>query len=364
MIVKILSVKTKNHSYNINIGRNIFNYAKDIFYPFEKGKRCILVTNNTISKIWKQQVLKYFSKHKIIVDKFILSDGENYKTLNSVNLLLTFLLKKLHDRRSILIALGGGVIGDITGFAASIYQRGIHFVQIPTTLLSQVDASIGGKTGVNHALGKNMVGTFWQPESVIIDFNFLTTLPYKQLISGLSEVIKYAISFDYDFFEWLEKNMKKILSLDTDSILYCIQKCCLIKSKIVTLDEREKGCRIFLNLGHTYGHAIEAFFKYSNFLHGEAVSIGMVMSIRTSEILGILNSNDGARMINLIKSADLPIIAPQDMSPECYLSYMMRDKKSYSGNIQLIIPIAIGQVKVIHNVNQDVILSAIHACLN
>ncbi|QCI26145.1 3-dehydroquinate synthase [Buchnera aphidicola] len=364
MIIHKIPVITKNHSYDIYLGNNIFNKFEYKFYPFQTGDRCILVTNQTIFKIWKKKILQYFSNHQITVDTFILADGENHKTLYSINLLLTFLLEKLHDRRSILIAFGGGVIGDITGFAASIYQRGIRFVQLPTTFLSQVDAAIGGKTGVNHELGKNMIGTFWQPESVITNIEFLNTLPYQQLISGLAEVIKYAISFDYMFFEWLEKNIKKILSLDPITILYCIQKCCKIKSKIVNLDEHEKGCRLFLNLGHTYGHAIEAYFKYTNWLHGEAVAIGMVMSIYTSQILGIISFHDGKRMISLIKNADLPIYAPRNMSPKCYLSYMMRDKKSHSGKIKLIIPSAIGKVKILKDVNQNIIFSAIQKCLN
>ncbi|CAL4043631.1 3-dehydroquinate synthase [Buchnera aphidicola (Takecallis arundicolens)] len=361
-MIKTLFVKTKSHTYPINIGYNIFNQTH-IFSPFKRGDRCLLLTNNTISILWKKKILKYFSEHEIIVDEFIVSDGENYKTLNSINLLLTDLLKKLHDRNSILIALGGGVIGDMGGFAASIYQRGIRFVQIPTTLLSQVDAAIGGKTGVNHILGKNMIGTFWQPESVITDIDFLSTLPYKQLVSGVSEVIKYAISFDYIFFRWLEKNVKKILSLDLDSVLYCIYKCCELKNNIVSIDEREKNCRLLLNLGHTFGHAIEAHFKYSHWLHGEAVSVGMVMAIRTSEILGIINTNDAKRMINLIKHADLPIHAPKDMHPESYLKYMIRDKKSYSGIIQLIVPTAIGKLQVLQNVQQDIIINVIKSCL-
>ncbi|XAJ74818.1 3-dehydroquinate synthase [Buchnera aphidicola (Takecallis taiwana)] len=361
MTIKKIFLQTASHTYPVNIGCNIFN-AQNVFHPFQVGDRCVLVTNHTISILWKQKIVKYFLKKKISVDEFILSDGENYKTLNSVHLLLTFLLKKLHDRNSMLVALGGGVIGDITGFAASIYQRGIRFVQIPTTLLSQVDAAIGGKTGVNHELGKNMIGTFWQPESVITDINFLSTLPYKQLISGISEVIKYAISFDDAFFQWLEKNIKKILSLELDSVLYCIQKCCELKINIVSTDEREKSSRLLLNLGHTFGHAIEAYFEYSSWLHGEAVAVGMVMAIQVSKTLGMINTNNAKRMINLIKNADLPIYAPQDMCPESYLKYMVRDKKSYSGNIQLIIPIAIGQLTILKNVKKNIIISAVKAC--
>lgn len=362
MKLKIIPVKTKNNSYYINIGFKIFN-LENIFSPLKSGDRCVLVTNITISKIWKEKIVKYFLKNKIILEEFILSDGENYKTLNSVNLILTYLLEKLHDRNSILIAFGGGVIGDLTGFVASIYQRGIRFIQIPTTLLSQVDAAIGGKTGVNHILGKNMIGTFWQPNAVITDINFLSTLPYKQLISGIAEVIKYAISFDYVFFQWLENNIKQILSLNTEVLIYCIQKCCELKSKIVNLDEREYGFRVFLNLGHTYGHAIEAHFKYLKWLHGEAISIGIVMAIKTSEILGILSSFDATRMINLIKNFGLPTVAPKAMNVQSYLKYMIRDKKSYSGKIQLVVPIKIGKLKILKNVNQDIIFSVIKKCI-
>lgn len=258
-----------------------------------------------------------------------------------------------------LIALGGGVIGDLTGFAAAIYQRGVRFIQIPTTLLSQVDASVGGKTGVNHLLGKNMIGSFWQPSSVIIDINFLKKLPYNELVSGMAEVIKYAIVFDEKFFHWLEENIKNLLLLDNSLIPYCIKKCCELKAKIISLDERENNFRALLNFGHTYGHAIEAHSGYGNWLHGEAISVGMVMASRASEIMGFLNKTDYKRILSLLKKTGLPIQGPKNMSAASYLPYMMRDKKVISGEIRLVLPISIGKAKIYSGIDKNVILNSI-----
>ncbi|CAL4043528.1 3-dehydroquinate synthase [Buchnera aphidicola (Phyllaphis fagi)] len=353
-------VDLNNYSYPIYIGFNILS-EKNIFYPLKKNDRVMLVTNTTLSSIWKNIVLNYLSKYGMIVDEFIFLDGEKYKNLNSVELLVSDLLKKLHDRHTTLIALGGGVIGDLTGFVASIYQRGIRFIQIPTTLLSQVDAAIGGKTGVNHISGKNMIGSFWQPISVIINLNFLNTLSHNQIVSGLSEVIKYAISFDYDFFVWLEKNLDSILSLNENSLSYCVKRCCELKTNIVTIDEKENYYRMLLNLGHTYGHAIESYFKYS-WLHGEAISIGMVIALRTSEILGILDKFDIERIIILLQRVGLPTTIPSNMSINSFLKYMIRDKKNNLGKIKLILPTAIGQVKIFEDVDQNTMISAIQSC--
>ncbi|CAL4324061.1 3-dehydroquinate synthase [Buchnera aphidicola] len=355
-------VHTSNHTYEIKIGYSLFK-KKYLFYPFNKNDKVVLVTNTTVSKFFKKMVLDYLLNINIDVSDFVLSDGENFKNLNSVELLLGYLLKNNFDRNTILIALGGGVIGDLTGFVASIYQRGIRVIQIPTTLLSQVDASIGGKTGVNHILGKNMIGTFWQPSAVIIDVCFLTTLPINQLISGIAEVIKYAIIFDIDFFQWLEDNIEKILVMDPNSLLYCIKKCCDLKSKVVFFDERENNLRCLLNFGHTYGHAIESYFKYSLFLHGEAISIGMVIASRTAKILKLLNDFDENRIINLLKLANLPFSAPKNMPPEEYLPYMKRDKKSRNGNIKLILPVSIGKVKIFNKIDKNIILQSIQECI-
>ncbi|CAL4324465.1 3-dehydroquinate synthase [Buchnera aphidicola] len=356
--MEIVRVHLKNHSYLIKIGSKLFSFD-NIFSPLKSGCKIMLVTNITLNHICKKIVLDYLLKLGFHVDEFVFPDGEEYKNLNSVDLLLSELLKKMHDRHSVLVALGGGVIGDLTGFVASIYQRGISFIQIPTTLLSQVDAAIGGKTGVNHILGKNMIGSFWQPQSVIINLDFLRTLPYNQLASGLSEVIKYAISFDMVFFEWLEKNLHQILSLNIESLMYCIKRCCELKANIVSNDEREKNLRVLLNLGHTYGHAIESYFNYQGWLHGESVSVGIVMACTTSEILGLMKKYDVNRVIKLLKRCELPVQAPCSMKVESYFPYMQRDKKNHFGKIRLVLPISIGKVKIFNDINHKVIESAI-----
>jgi len=356
--LKQLKVILGKRTYPINIGSRIIQ-KDNIFFPLKSGNQAMLVTNKTLANLFKDKILFYLRKAGIKIDQIIISDGEQHKTLNEMELVISALLEKQHTRDTTLIALGGGVIGDLTGFVASVYQRGVSFIQIPTTLLAQVDASIGGKTSVNHLLGKNMIGSFWQPSSVIIDIDFLTTLPRNQLVSGIAEVIKYAIIFDKEFFYWLEDNIEKILSLDHNSVSYCIKKCCEFKSKLVSSDERENNLRSLLNLGHTYGHAIEAHAGYGSWLHGEAISVGMVMAARTSKKLGYLKESDFIRIVNLLKRSFLPITGPKNMSASSYIPYMMRDKKVIAGDIRLVLPLSIGKVKVYSNIDKNVILTAI-----
>ncbi|WP_187151981.1 3-dehydroquinate synthase [Buchnera aphidicola] len=353
-----LKVVLEKSSYPINIGSGIIQ-EDNIFWPLRPGNQAMLVTNKTLANLLKDNVFFHLRKSGIKVDQVILSDGEQFKTLNEMEVIISALLEKKHSRDTTLIALGGGVIGDLTGFSASIYQRGVRFIQIPTTLLSQVDASIGGKTAVNHLLGKNMVGSFWQPASVIIDIDFLKTLPRNELISGMAEVIKYAVIFDEYFFSWLEENIEKILSLDKSVMLYCIKKCCDLKSKIIILDEREKKFRALLNFGHTYGHAIEAHAGYGSWLHGEAISVGMIMASRTSELLGYLKKSDYQRILSLLKRAGLPVKGPKNMSAASYLPYMMRDKKVVLGEMRLVLPIKIGQAEIYSGIDKNIILNAI-----
>ncbi|XRX42662.1 MAG: 3-dehydroquinate synthase [Buchnera aphidicola (Eriosoma harunire)] len=356
-----IEVLLDKRSYPIIIGSSVFE-DDSIFCPLEPGNQAMLVTNKTLANLWKDQLLYELRKFGIKVDQVILSDGEQYKTFNETEVIISALLDKKHSRDTTLIALGGGVIGDITGFAASIYQRGVKFIQIPTTLLSQVDAAIGGKTGVNHILGKNMIGTFWQPSSVIINLNYLSTLSSVELISGLAEVIKYAIIFDANFFSWIEDNLHSLLMLKEEETTYCIKRCCEIKAQIIALDERESNFRAILNLGHTYGHAIESHSGYGNWLHGEAVSVGIVMAARTSELLGYLNAVETKRIINLLVRAGLPTKGPKNMTPSSYLPYIMRDKKVISGTVRLILPITIGAAKIQMGVDKNIIFSAIKEC--
>ncbi|CAL4324304.1 3-dehydroquinate synthase [Buchnera aphidicola] len=357
-MIKKISVSLKKKSYSIIIGFKIFKKSDFLFY-FSKNKRYFLITNNTLLSIWAKKILQIFKKNNINIDIIVISDGEIYKKIEQVDYIIKELLKKNCSRNDVLVAFGGGVIGDITGFVASIYQRGISFIQIPTTLLAQVDASIGGKTGVNHALGKNMIGTFWQPKVVIIDLFFLSTLSKRELLSGFSEVIKYAISFDKKFFIWLEKTFFRLINLEKKSLLYCVKKCCKIKAKIVSLDEKEKNLRALLNFGHTYGHAIESCTNYKNFLHGEAISIGMILSARTAEILGILEISQVKKIISLLNKFQLPIFFPKKIPLLNYISYMKRDKKNSYGKIKLILPFKIGLVKIYDNIKEEVILSSI-----
>ncbi|NIH16461.1 MAG: 3-dehydroquinate synthase [Buchnera aphidicola (Periphyllus lyropictus)] len=361
MFKKII-VKLKK-PYPIIIGFDIFKKNKIISY-FNKKKKYVLITNPILFKIWAKNIIKYLKINNFIIDFIIIPDGERYKSLIEINNIITQLLKKEYGRDTVLIAFGGGVIGDITGFVASIYQRGIEFIQIPTTLLAQVDASIGGKTGVNHDLGKNMIGSFWQPKYVIIDLFFLSTLSKRELFSGFSEVIKYSIIFDKFFFIWLEKNFKKLILLKKKQLFYCIKKCCKLKSHVISLDEREENnFRALLNFGHTYGHAIESYTRYSKFLHGEAISIGMVIALRTSKILGLLKKNIINRVIFLLRSFNLPIYSPTNIPIFSYLKYMKRDKKNFSGKIKLILPHKIGLVKIYDNVCEKDILDAIKSSI-
>jgi 3-dehydroquinate synthase len=358
-MLKKIFVSLKKKSYPIVIGFNIFNELDFLSY-FCSQKEYILITNNNkLLQTWSSKIIKIFKENNFKIDFIQIPDGESYKSIKEVNYIIKELLKRNCGRDSVLIAFGGGVIGDITGFVASIYQRGIEFIQIPTTLLAQVDASVGGKTGVNHSLGKNMIGTFWQPAIVIIDLFFLSTLSKRELFSGFSEVVKYSIIFDKKFFIWLEKNFLKLINLDNESLLYCVRKCCELKAKIVSLDEKEKNHRALLNFGHTYGHAIESYTNYNFFLHGEAISIGMIVASRTSEILGFLKKITVNRIISLFKKFNLPIFFPKDIPLLNYISYMKRDKKNFSKKIRLILPHKIGLVKIHDNINKKIIFSAI-----
>ncbi|PPI86476.1 3-dehydroquinate synthase [Candidatus Pantoea edessiphila] len=358
-----LTFSLGNRSYPIIISSGLCNNICSLWH-LKINDKALIVTNQTLGALYLDRLIKLMQTAKIQVDHIILPDGEQYKTLDTINKIINLLLKQLHDRNTTLIALGGGVVGDLTGFAASIYQRGIRFIQIPTTLLAQVDASIGGKTGVNHLLGKNMIGSFHQPTLVIIDTDFLISLPSREFNSGLSEIIKYGIILDSTFFQWIEENLHLLLALDTSKLIYCIRRCCELKSSLVSSDEYEIKNRALLNLGHTFGHAIEAYTGYGKWLHGEAVAAGIVMAVRTAERLGQFKSIEGNRIVKLLKRANLPIRGPLEMLPENYLPYMMRDKKTISGQLRLILPLTIGIAEIRHDVPNQLILEAINDCQN
>lgn len=356
-----ITVSLGDRSYPITIAAGLFNDPAS-FWPLKAGDNAMLVTNQTLAPIYLEPLSALLSNAGIKVDQVILPDGEQYKTLAVMDEVFTALLKKPHGRDTTLIALGGGVIGDLTGFAAASYQRGVRFIQVPTTLLSQVDSSVGGKTAVNHPLGKNMIGAFYQPASVVVDTHCLATLPPRELASGLAEVIKYGIILDGEFFQWLEQNLDALLALDEKALAYCIRRCCELKAEVVAADERETGVRALLNLGHTFGHAIEAHMGYGNWLHGEAVSAGMVMAARTAERLGQFTSVETDRIIALLLRAGLPVHGPASMAAEDYLPHMMRDKKVLAGELRLVLTLAIGRSEVRGGVAHDMVLAAINDC--
>ena len=353
-----VNVELKERRYPISIGAGLLTDPTS-YQPLKAGDKVMIVSNPTIAKHYLATVTETLTSLGCQVDSVLIPDGEKYKTLESLDLIFTALLEKNHNRDSTLIALGGGVIGDVAGYAAASYQRGIRFIQIPTTLLAQVDSSVGGKTAVNHKLGKNMIGAFYQPISVIIDTNTLKTLPKREVSAGLAEVIKYGAIFDLAFFEWLEQHIDDLVSLEQSALEYCIQRCCQLKADVVARDETEKGDRALLNLGHTFGHAIEAHLGYGNWLHGEAVAVGMLEAAALSEILGDLTAQEVARLEKLIARANLPTISPDGMQPEDYLPYMWRDKKVLSGKLRLILLKSLGVSYVTSVATEAQVLDAI-----
>ncbi|QTJ62898.1 3-dehydroquinate synthase [Candidatus Nardonella dryophthoridicola] len=357
-----LNISLQNSNYHIKIGFNILeSIISKLYNYFDIKNKFIIITNNVLYKLYFRNIEKIFKKYHLLIDYIVIEDGEKNKSLFTSNNIFTYLLHKNYNRNIILVSLGGGVIGDITGFVSSIYQRGVKYIHIPTTLLSQVDSSIGGKTGVNHPLGKNMIGSFYQPSLVIIDTLFLKTLPNREYISGFSEIIKYGIIKDNSFFCWLENNYKKLLNLDLDIISECIYKSCLIKSNIISLDEKEtKNLRSLLNLGHTYGHAIESFLGYGNLLHGEAISIGIIMASNLSFITKNISYEVLERIINIMKMFNINTERPSNMEYQDYIFYMKKDKKNSNSGINIVVPTNIGESKILFNVSESLIKNSIY----
>lgn len=353
-----VDVELKERRYPIIIGAGLLNNPTS-YSPLKSGDKVMIVSNPTVATHYLKIVSDTLTKLGCQVDSVLLPDGEKYKTLESLNLIFTALLEKNHNRDTTLIALGGGVIGDIAGYAAASYQRGIRFIQIPTTLLAQVDSSVGGKTAVNHPLGKNMIGAFYQPISVIVDTNTLQTLAKREVSAGLAEVIKYGAIFDLNFFEWLEKHIDNLVNLSQDELEYCIERCCQLKADVVSRDETEKGDRALLNLGHTFGHAIEARMGYGIWLHGEAVSVGMLEAAALSHILGDLSSEDVGRLEKLLARANLPTVSPDGMEPEEYLPYMWRDKKVLGGQLRLVLLKSLGKAYISGKATESQVLASI-----
>ena len=356
-----VNVELQERRYPILIGNGLLQDERS--YPVKRGERVMIVTNPTVAQFYLDTVTFALKKRGCEVDHVLLPDGEKYKTLESLNLIFTALLQGNHGRDTTIIALGGGVIGDVAGFAAASYQRGVRLIQIPTTLLSQVDSSVGGKTAVNHELGKNMIGAFYQPSMVIIDTHTLGTLPKREVNAGLAEVIKYGAILDYEFFEWLEAHIDELVALNNESLQHCIARCCQIKADVVARDETEKGDRALLNLGHTFGHAIETHLGYGNWLDGEAVSTGMMMAAALSEQLGDISVADVSRLEKLLARANLPTLSPDSMQPEDYLPHMMRDKKVLAGKLRLVLLKSLGQAYIATDTDKDLVLNAIKRCI-
>ncbi|MCU7808163.1 MAG: 3-dehydroquinate synthase [Candidatus Thiodiazotropha sp. (ex Semelilucina semeliformis)] len=338
-----LTVDLGERSYPIYIGEGLYADA-EYYRRHVPGSQVMVVTNETVAPLYLEKTLEALGDFEVAT--VILPDGEIYKTLDVLNAVFTALLENRFTRKCTLVALGGGVIGDMTGFAAACYQRGVSFIQVPTTLLSQVDSSVGGKTGVNHALGKNMIGAFHQPLAVLADTSTLNTLDDRQLAAGLAEVIKYGLIADADFFDWLEQEMDGLLSRNQVKLATAIERSCRCKAAVVAADEKEAGQRALLNLGHTFGHAIETGMGYGEWLHGEAVAAGMCMAANLSCRLGWLSEQELERTKALIARAGLPTDPPAQMSKERFISLMSVDKKVLDGKLRLVLMTAIGTALV------------------
>lgn len=339
--MNILQVDLGTRTYPIYIGENLLAQAS-LLTNHIPSNDVVIITNETIAPLYLEPISAALNSKNI--QTIILPDGESYKNLTTMESIFSEMLTSRCARDTTIVALGGGVVGDISGFAAACYQRGINFIQIPTTLLSQVDSSVGGKTGVNHSLGKNMIGAFYQPKCVIADIGTLHTLPKRELSAGIAEVIKYGLLGDIEFFNWLELNVNKLVDLDNDALMYAIQRSCQCKADIVASDEHEKsGRRALLNLGHTFGHAIETGMGYGNWLHGEAVACGMVVAAEFSERMKWISKDDVKRISRLISRANLPTELPHELSATKILELMAIDKKVKDGKLHLVLLKEIGE---------------------
>ncbi len=357
--MQTVRVELGERSYDIVIDAGILSGIGERMKEFRFSPKTAIVSNPTVFKLYGDAVMNSIKNAGFECFSVIIPDGEEYKNYNQTYQILTELLKNKLDRNSCVIALGGGVIGDITGFAASIYMRGIHFIQVPTTLLSQVDSSVGGKTGVNHELGKNMIGTFYQPKLVWIDIDTLKTLPQRELLCGIAEIIKYGVIWDEELFEFLEKNRDPILTLDAERLMHIIKRSCGIKAEVVSKDERESGLRAILNYGHTVGHAVETETGYSKFLHGEAVAIGMHIEARLSEIMGLIDKKQVSEIKALIDSYGLPSELPPGLNADNLIPHMRLDKKTEAGEMKFILPEKIGKVRIRKGINIENITKAL-----
>ncbi len=347
--MRTLQVALDQRSYPIYIGEGLL--GQGLIRQHIKGQQVLVVSNPVVADHYLPAVLSELSD--LTCDTYLLPDGEQYKTLETLNGIFTHLLEKGHNRKTTLVALGGGVVGDMVGFAAACYQRGVDFIQVPTTLLAQVDSSVGGKTAVNHPLGKNMIGAFYQPNAVVIDTNVLNTLPEREFSAGIAEVIKYGLIRDHAFYQWLEESMEQLMARTAEKLIHAIEKSCQNKAEVVAEDETEQGNRALLNLGHTFGHAIETATSYELWLHGEAVGAGMMMAAEFSAKLGWFDEHQLPSLEAMLQKAKLPLRPPAGISPEEFLQLMARDKKVLTGQIRLVLLKAIGNAVVTESFSND-----------
>ena len=357
--MQTLIVELGERSYPIYIGPGLLDQA-DLLRPHIPGRQVLVVSNETVAPLYLEQAEAMLAglQHGAV----ILPDGEQYKTLEVLNRVFDALLEQRFGRNCTLIALGGGVIGDMAGFAAACYQRGVHFIQLPTTLLAQVDSSVGGKTGVNHPLGKNMIGAFYQPRCVLADTDTLNTLPDRELSAGLAEVIKYGLIRDLPFLEWLEAHLEDLLERQPAALVYAIEQSCRNKAEIVVADERESGLRALLNLGHTFGHAIETGMGYGLWLHGEAVAAGIRLAADLSARLGWLQPDELERVVGLLRRARLPMHSPAELDDEAFLKLMAVDKKVQDGRLRLVLLQPLGHGVITEQVDSVLLRATLDAC--
>ena len=356
--MQTLYVELGERRYPIFIGSDLDPNA--LLEPYIHGRQVMIVSNETVAPLYLARYVAAIEALGKSVATCILPDGEKYKNIEHLNLIFDALLASGFNRDCTVLALGGGVIGDMAGFASACFQRGVYFIQVPTTLLSQVDSSVGGKTGINHPLGKNMIGAFQQPQVVLADMSQLKTLPPRELSAGLAEVIKYALLGDADFLAWLEQHMDALVQGDEAALAEAVYRSCAHKARIVANDEKEQGERALLNLGHTFGHAIESYLGYGEWLHGEAVATGMVMAADLSQRMGWISAEDLARTKNIIQRANLPIVCPQ-IPLDDFLAYMAHDKKVLNGQLRLVLMQAVGQAIITKTFDVELMKQAILA---
>ena len=352
-----LTVDLGERSYPIYIGSGLLDH-QPLLQRHISGRQVLVVTNPTVAPLYLERLCLALEGKQVA--EVILPDGEQYKNLTTLEQIFDVLLQQRFDRSCTLIALGGGVIGDTAGFAAACYQRGVHYIQVPTTLLAQVDSSVGGKTAVNHPRGKNMIGAFHQPRCVIADTDTLTTLPQRELSAGLAEVVKYGLIRDADFFDWLEIHSAALLARDAKQLAHAIARSCRNKAEIVAADERESGVRALLNLGHTFGHAIETGLGYGEWLHGEAIAAGMVLAAQLSARLGWFEPEQVERVRRLFHSLHLPVTPPADLTPEQFLNLMAVDKKVTAGRLRLILLKGIGRAVIVDDIDPAAIVATLN----